>query len=207
MRLRKLSQTCEFNKPDDEIKCQITSGCLSWSLRRSALKAEKLTLEDLLLKARSRSKQNTSGADGNSTPFIHRTSKLEISEAKTVQKFRNNKNQVRKYGNNSTQAATKKSTCYNCGFDFPHTTGPCPACGKTCSSCKSKNHFTRCCKSKNATKTHKNPQCGKSRLINTPPHRQYPVTMTMYLTWMDATKKTKAGSFCEDKSGGYQISS
>ena len=64
---------------------------------------------------------------------------------------------MRKYGNTSTQAATRKSPCYNYGFDFPHTTGPRPARGKTCGSCKRKNHFTRCCKSKNATKIYQNP--------------------------------------------------
>ena len=43
------------------------------------------------------------------------------------------------------QPSNKK--CYNCGLDFPHRQGPCPARGKTCALCKNKHHFARCCRS------------------------------------------------------------
>ncbi len=98
-------------------------------------------------------------AEQMENPLSTGLQKLEISEANTVQKFKSKPKSARKhFSNTSKQAAEKRSTCYNCGFDFPHTTGPCPARGKTCGSCKRKNHFTRCCKSKPDGKTPQNPQ-------------------------------------------------
>ena len=48
--------------------------------------------------------------------------------------------------NSANTPARKPTTCYNCGFDFPHCDKPCPAQRKTFSSCKKQNRFTRCCK-------------------------------------------------------------
>ena len=51
-RLRKLAATCNFENPNEEIKRQIIQGCTSSSLRRHALKSDKLTLTDLLAKGK-----------------------------------------------------------------------------------------------------------------------------------------------------------
>ena len=52
-RLRQLSQNCEFESLDREIKSQIVQGCLSTRLRRRALRDSKMTLSDLLTSGRS----------------------------------------------------------------------------------------------------------------------------------------------------------
>ena len=41
--------------------------------------------------------------------------------------------------------AKKALKCRNCGGEFPHNQGPCPAIGKVCSYCKKKNHFLAVC--------------------------------------------------------------
>eukprot|EP00794_Sanderia_malayensis_P019553 gene19553-21485_t len=128
------------------------------SLKHCALKTDTLKLEDLLLKGK-RAEASKIQAERMENSLSTGLQKLEISETNTVQKFKSKPKPVRKqYNNTPKQAAVRKSTCYNCGFDFPHTTGPCPARGKTCGSCKRKNHFTRCCKSKTDGKTPKNSQ-------------------------------------------------
>ncbi|CAC5394862.1 unnamed protein product [Mytilus coruscus] len=53
------------------------------------------------------------------------------------------------------QKVKKKTTCRNCGGDFPHA-NKCPAFGKSCNSCKKMNHFAAVCRSKrNGTNTYK----------------------------------------------------
>ena len=52
-RLRQLSQNCEFEFLDREIKSQIVQGCLSTRLHRRALRDSKMTLLDLLMYGRS----------------------------------------------------------------------------------------------------------------------------------------------------------
>ena len=51
-RLRKLAAHCEFGDLEKELKATIIQICLSKSLRRFALREDKLTLENLLSKAR-----------------------------------------------------------------------------------------------------------------------------------------------------------
>lgn len=51
-RLRKLAETCEFEKTDNEIKSQIIQSCSSTRLRRRALRESEINLKQLLLLAR-----------------------------------------------------------------------------------------------------------------------------------------------------------
>ena len=44
------------------------------------------------------------------------------------------------------KSAEKK--CYNCGYNYPHVTKPCPAKGKQCNKCQKTGHFAQVCRSK-----------------------------------------------------------
>ena len=47
------------------------------------------------------------------------------------------------------QAENKRTVkCRNCGGNFPHKNGPCPAKGRTCNYCKKQNNFVVVCMKK-----------------------------------------------------------
>ena len=48
--------------------------------------------------------------------------------------------------------------CRNCGGDFPHQNGPCPAKGKFCSNCKKRNQFVSICFKKKKKDIHQSRQ-------------------------------------------------
>ena len=51
---------------------------------------------------------------------------------------------------NVVKAKTSTNTCGNCGEEWPHTQGPCPAKGKQCRNCNKFNHFAKLCRSPRA---------------------------------------------------------
>ena len=129
-RLRKLAAHCEFADLEKELKATIIQNCVSKSLRRFALREEKLTLENLLSKARALEASEAQAKDIEVS--------LEKSEAKSVQFVRKNTSQK----------------CYRCGFSWPHKNKPCPATEETCRQCGRTGHFARVCKSRTQSKSH-----------------------------------------------------
>ena len=103
---------------------------MSKSLRRFALREEKLTLENLLSKARALEASEAQAKDIEVS--------LEKSEAKCVQFVRKNTSQK----------------CYRCGFSWPHKNNLCPATEETCRQCGKTGHFARVCKSRTQSKSH-----------------------------------------------------
>ena len=53
-----------------------------------------------------------------------------------------------------TADRSREKSCFNCGKHWPHQGGPrkCPAFGKQCTRCGRRNHFAKCCKSKQEIK-------------------------------------------------------
>ena len=129
-RLRKLAAHCEFADLEKELKATIIQNCVSKSLRRFALREEKLTLENLLSKARALEASEAQAKDIEVS--------LEKSEAKSVQFVRKNTSQK----------------CYRCGYSWPHKNKPCPATEETCRQCGKTGHFARVCKSRTQSKSH-----------------------------------------------------
>ena len=129
-RLRKLAAHCEFADLEKELKATIIQNCVSKSLRRFALREEKLTLENLLSKARALEASEAQAKDIEVS--------LEKSEAKSVQFVRKN----------------TSHKCYRCGFPWPHKNKPCPATEETCRQCGKTGHFARVCKSSTQSKSH-----------------------------------------------------
>ena len=129
-RLRKLAAHCEFADLEKELKATIIQNCVSKSLRRFVLREAKLTLENLLSKARALEASEAQAKDIEVS--------LEKSETNSVQFVRKN----------------TSHKCYRCGFSWPHKNKPCPATEETCRQCGKTGHFAIVCKSSTQSKSH-----------------------------------------------------
>ena len=120
-----LSENCEFNDVDLEIRMQIIQKCFSDRLRKKALQ-QSMILQELLSFARS----------------------IEISEAQ-AKEMSNKKEDVFKITKNHKSNRINESSkkCYRCGQSWPHQER-CPAIGKKCKKCSKLNHFSSVCKTK-----------------------------------------------------------
>ena len=121
MRLRTLSQTCEFTDTNFEIEELIIIGGTSSKIRK---------LKDMLLEGSRDKQRNFQAKDIES-----KDDRVAFAQAIS----RNSRRNVP-----SKQKALK---CHNCGGAYPHT-GPCPAKGQQCSNCGKFNHFPGVCKRK-----------------------------------------------------------
>ena len=101
-------------------------------LRKQALRDNKLTLQQLLLLGRQDEMSRLQAAD------------IEGKETENVHYFQKKKSMNTR---NASQASSRK-TCNNCGGEWPHQNGMCPAKGQTCRKCHKLNHFARKCRSK-----------------------------------------------------------
>ena len=128
-RLRKLASHCEFHDVDHEIKSAVIQNCRSKHLRRYALRQDKLTLKDLLSKARAleNSEQQAKGIEERLASTNIRDDEFEANLV----------NRPRPSG----------QQCRNCGLSWPHRDSPCPAKGQTCRKCNKQNHYARVCRS------------------------------------------------------------
>lgn len=142
-RLRKLGEHCEFANTDKEIKSQIIQGCTSTRLRRKALRSE-MSLDEIIKEARSLelSDKNASEIEQSAN---HNNS---YNTCAIRQKRKPNHRQQRQSTNTYRQSQQKTRSCRNCGKEYPHMNGQCPAAGKICNFCKKMNHFEIVCRSK-----------------------------------------------------------
>ena len=132
-RLRSLGATCEFHDFDFEIMLQIVLNGTSSRLRKQAVQDNRMTLQQLLLLGCQDEMSRFQAADiegkeAEDINFIHR--RKGFTQRKTFHK------------------SARAKQCNNCGGEWPHQDGPCPASGQTCRNCKKLNHFARMCRSK-----------------------------------------------------------
>ena len=135
-RLRSLAERCAFADSDFEIMLQIVLKGSSSRLRKQALHDPKMTLKDLLIAGR----------------------QLEMSsfEAANIEQKQSEQEEVCAIRKNTRQPCPQSrntSLCRNCGGEWPHENGNCPARGKECSKCGKLNHFAKQCQSSNTAKT------------------------------------------------------
>ena len=159
-RLRSLSARCEFSDSDFEILVQIVLCGSSTRLRKHALKDPKLTLKDILIIGRQyeRSEQQTQEIEDG---FKHDNKASEDSALYALRKTRNT-DDTKRSGN---------SFCRNCGGEWPHKNGQCPARGKECRNCLKYNHFARVCRSSRQERSEEQNQRREKtniRPLNTP---------------------------------------
>ena len=75
----------------------------------------------------------------------------EASSVKSKRKPQHPSRQRKQYGAPSGSKETERKRtekCRNCGGNFLHKTGLCPAKGKTCNYCQKQNHFVVVCMKK-----------------------------------------------------------
>ena len=125
-RLRSLAERCQFENMDFDITLQIVLKGSSSRLRKQALRDPKMTLKDLLIAGRQIEMSNFQVADIEQKQF-------ERQELHALRK--------------NTRQQPSKGTCRNCGGEWPHEKGNCPARGKECRKCGKLNHFARQCRS------------------------------------------------------------
>ena len=130
-RLRKLAAHCEFHDLDQEIKTAIIQNGQSKHLRRFALRQDKVTLKDLLSKARALENSERE-AKGIEEKLASASLRDEVDEANYI-----SRPHLRQSG----------QQCRNCGLAWPHRNSPCPAQGQTCRKCNKLNHYARVCRS------------------------------------------------------------
>ena len=151
-RLRTMAETCQFTDIEFEIEEQIIIGGRSSKVRKRAVHDPMFDLKAMLIEGR-RDEQST-----------FQTKEVESKETKHGETNR----LAQQHGNNNSNY---KSTCKNCGREFPHK-GACPARGKTCNNCGKPNHFSTVCRAKQnpiriQRKTRKNIQHGGHKNIRT----------------------------------------
>ena len=131
-RLRALGETCEFHDIDFEIILQIVLHGTSSRLRKQALRDNKITLKNLLLVGRQEemSKFQAAAIEGKETEEISYCQKKRSTNQRNI------------------HPGSTGKTCNNCGGEWPHQNGKCPAKGQTCRTCNKPNHFARQCRSK-----------------------------------------------------------
>ena len=140
---------CEFTDIKFEIEEQITIGGRSSKICKRALRNPTFDFKAMLIDGR-RDEQST-----------FQTKEIESKETKDGETNR----LAQQHGNNNSNY---KSTCKNCGREFPHK-GACPARGKTCNNCGKPNHFATVFRAKQnpiriPRKTRKNKQHGHKNI-------------------------------------------
>ena len=139
-RLRTLSKTCEFGTSLDEmIRDQIIEKCASNALRRRLLRERELTLDNLLLIARSFELADRQALEIEQK-FDSSTHLNSIERQSESQQSR--RNSAKRDNNNRL-----KSVCYCCGNEGHRAKdAQCPALNKTCRRCGKPGHFARVCR-------------------------------------------------------------
>ena len=139
IRLKKLSDSCDFHDIDKEIKSQIVQCGISSRIRKKALRDPSLTLEKLLQEARAEEISIT-----QATGIEENLKSLNFDEKESVQYATSSQVQSKRY----YKSTNKNRKCCRCGGQYPHGQRGCPANGKECSKCHKSNHFARVCKTK-----------------------------------------------------------
>ncbi|CAG2223866.1 unnamed protein product [Mytilus edulis] len=147
--LRKLAKTCEFTNVDKEILSQVIQNCKSNRLRRRALREPDKTLNDILTLGRTLEMADTQATEMERETTVNKITNTNKTYPKTNYKQQRGQQASSSYHNpNYSNRPTRQTQCRNCGGQFPHKNGPCPANGKTCNACHKQNHFAKVCRGK-----------------------------------------------------------
>lgn len=129
--LRKLAKTCEFANVDNEILSQVIPNCKSNRLRRRALREPDTTLNDIVTHGRTLEMVDAQATEME-RESVNKNTNTNRTNPKTNFKHRKDKQMsVPNYPSRST----RQTQCRNCGGQFHHRNGSCPANGNTCNAC------------------------------------------------------------------------
>ncbi|VDI83276.1 Hypothetical predicted protein [Mytilus galloprovincialis] len=142
--LRNIAKTCEFTNVDKEILSQVIQNCKSNRLRRRALREPDKTLNDILTLGRTLEMADTQATEMERETTVNKITNTNKTYPKTNYKQQRGQQASSSYHNpNYSNRPTRQTQCRNCGGQFPHKNGPCPANGKTCNACHKQNHFAK----------------------------------------------------------------
>ncbi|XP_037046531.1 uncharacterized protein LOC119081601 [Bradysia coprophila] len=137
--LKKLAKTCEFGETkNDMIRDRIVMGITDKGLQEKMLK-KKVTLDEAIDQCRA-----TELARGQSKD-MQRDKESEFSIHEVQKQFK--KKLSLESDSNMTKSSIKGTfKCNRCNTN--HSSGKCPAYGKSCNNCKKPNHFAVSCRMK-----------------------------------------------------------
>lgn len=143
MRLREQAERCDFGQQlDENIRDQITSGCLSDILRRKILERGNEQLENIIKIARileivTKQQKSFGKSDVNQPDTHNRTNESDVCKIEAKSRFPMRQKAI---------ATGFNGECGRCGLKGHKAVDEkCPAKGKTCNSCGRKDHFSRKC--------------------------------------------------------------
>jgi len=145
-RLRQKATNCAFTNKDDEVKSQFIQGVISNKLRIKCLESSNKSLSDLLVIARTMdlAKTQADNMSRNQQKIPEQVDKLRrrpqatFKPAQPPNKSQNAARQPKQH--------RRTSSCRNCGGNYPHQNGRCPAFGSKCNYCHKDNHFVAVCR-------------------------------------------------------------
>ena len=154
-RLRQKAEYCDFYDKDKELKSQIIQRCKSFKIRRKALQ-DNLNLTDMLLTAQTMelATKQADQMDHSKTNELRFESTGHNAEQTNKLKFVKKRPANKQFSKQKSGTAKKILKCRNCGGEFPHNQGPCPATGKVGSYCKRKEKTLSCSMLQKETKRH-----------------------------------------------------
>jgi len=133
-KLEEAARMCDFNVGrDEEIASAIIQNCNNTELKKRLLWLAEPTLTKVMACCKTQQVVDRSLA---SKELVNAIVQRPVAPSTSKQVY-----------NASNKSA--KTTCYNCDKPFPHEgNGKCEAIGHTCKLCNKKNHYERCCWSK-----------------------------------------------------------
>ncbi|KAJ1115552.1 hypothetical protein NDU88_003775 [Pleurodeles waltl] len=146
-RLRKLASSCTGLNQQEEIRAQIIQGCWSNALRKLILRQQGMSLDDILILARS---HELSAVRADAMAAVRGQSLAAASSTRAVQVKEEQVEAIQ------TRPATPRKmnpskpgerVCGSCGYEHRQNAG-CPAKGQSCNRCGKANHFAKVCRSR-----------------------------------------------------------
>ncbi|KAJ1087985.1 hypothetical protein NDU88_001144 [Pleurodeles waltl] len=139
--LRELASTCTDDDQQKEVWAQIIQGCRNKTLRGLIMRQPNITLDEILVMARSHdlSAARAAEMDMAMSHMPEKTPVVKLEHADAIQL-----SQTRRKSRSYTPAKPG-GKCEYCGRD-DHSPRDCPAQGRTCSNYGKCNHFTAICK-------------------------------------------------------------
>ncbi|XP_078520839.1 uncharacterized protein LOC144785863 isoform X1 [Lissotriton helveticus] len=151
-RVRELASSTDEDQPK-AIRRQIIQGCRDKTLRGLILRKPGISLEDILILARSHELSNVRATAMeqalHKAPIKTETIKVERADAV--------RSRPRGPPQKEYRRDPPRTRCGYCGHE-PHAAKDCPAQGKTCANCGIPNHFASVCRRKNQSKNFKRSQ-------------------------------------------------
>lgn len=171
-RLRQFIKHCGYGEAADEhIRDQFINGCTNARLRRRLLKENDLTLQQLIVMARTEEIADQQARPMENKPAINtdNVNQIHTKIARRQQTY-HKQNPIRHTKNHMRQQPPNSSQCTRCGFRG-HKASEC-RCSKNavCNKCGRTGHFDRCCRSTSVNNSNPMPNNGNTTRP-TPHHR------------------------------------